>query len=295
MNNIRIGINPLTWTNDDLPALGSETPLETCLKEAAEAGYEGIELGNKFPRDPKVLAPLLERYGLSLVSGWYSGNLIERSIEQEKESILPHLELLAAMGCKAVVFCDVHNAIHGDMGRSLSLRPKITAAQWDMFCNKLSKVGDYIQSMGLEMAYHHHMGTLIQSAADVDRMMKHTEDSVGLLVDTGHATFAGDNPFRLLDKWHKRVTHVHCKDVRGFVLKDAVNRDRPFLKAVLDGVYTVPGDGDIDYNKFIKALKDYDYKGWIVVEAEQDPMVAPSFAFAKKGYETLSDALHSQS
>lgn len=291
MTQITIGINPLTWTNDDLPSLGADTPLETCLSEARQAGFTGIELGNKFPRDPEVLKPILAEHDINLVSGWYSTELLSRDVEAEIEAVQGHLTLLKATGCKVMVCCEVTDCIHGAEERPLTKRPHLTESQWAQFCERLSGFAEYLASEGVNMAYHHHMGTVIQSEAEVNRMMESTSDAVGLLVDTGHMTFAGGDPMALLKRWSSRVNHVHCKDIRPAVLKDALNRDLPFLKAVLNGLFTVPGDGSIDYYAVLKELKAMNYSGWIVVEAEQDPSIADPLTFATKGYVTLADAV----
>lgn len=290
-SNIRIGINPLTWTNDDLPSLGADTPLEVCLKEARLAGYSGIELGNKFPRDPSVLGPILKEYDLSLVSGWYSARLLERSVEDEIVAMQGHLNLLKTLGSTVMVVAEVSGCIHGDQAAPLSQRPRMTADQWVEYAKRMDKLADYMAEQGVKMAYHHHMGTVIETAEEVDKLMELTGDNVGLLLDTGHMTFAGGNPLEMAKKHAKRITHVHCKDIRPSVLKDNLNRDSAFLNAVLDGVYTVPGDGSIDYFPIFEELKAVGYSGWIVVEAEQDPAIANPLIYATMGYEYLSSNL----
>ncbi|WP_191599983.1 myo-inosose-2 dehydratase [Marinomonas algicola] len=288
---IRIGINPLTWTNDDLPSLGADTPLEVCLTEARQAGYSGIELGNKFPRDPSVLGPILEKYDISLVSGWYSARLLERSVEDEIEAMQDHLNLLRTLGSNVMVVAEVSGCIHGDQAAPLSHRPRMTDDQWAEYAVRMTKLADYMAGEGVKMAYHHHMGTVIETAAEVDKLMEMTGDNVGLLLDTGHITFAGGNALEVAQKHAKRIKHVHCKDIRPNVLKDNLNRDSAFLNAVLEGVYTVPGDGSIDYLPIFNVLKSVNYDGWIVVEAEQDPAIANPLKYAKMGYEYLSSNL----
>lgn len=285
---IRIGINPLTWTNDDLPSLGADTPLEVCLSEARQAGYSGIELGNKFPRDASVLGPILKQYDLSLVSGWYSARLLERSVEEEIAAMQDHLSLLKALGSNVMVFAEVSGCVHGDQSVPLSQRPRMTQSQWEEYAKRMTAVADYMASEGVKMAYHHHMGTVIETAEEVDKLMQMTGDNVGLLLDTGHITFAGGDALAMAKKHAKRIVHVHCKDIRLDVLKDNLNSDSAFLNAVLDGVYTVPGDGGIDYFPIFEVLKAADYQGWIVVEAEQDPAIAHPLTYATKGYEYLS-------
>ena len=291
MNKIKIGINPLTWTNDDLPSLGADTPLSVCLSEAKLAGFAGIELGNKFPRQADVLGPILEEHKIELVSGWYSAMLMERSVEQEIEAMQDHLNLLKTLGSDVMVFAEVSQCIHGDQTAPLSQRPKMTMAQWESYVSKITQVADYLAEQGVKLAYHHHMGTVIETAQEVDYLMQNTGENVGLLLDTGHITFAGGDALEMAQKHAKRIVHVHCKDIRPNVLKDNLNRDSAFLNAVLEGVYTVPGDGSIDYLPIFETLKAVDYEGWIVLEAEQDPAIAHPLTYATKGYEYLEATL----
>lgn len=284
---VRIGINPLSWMNDDLPSLGGETPLDVALTEGRRIGYEGFELGNKFPREPQALKTLLAQYDLALVSGWYSGQLARRSVEEEIAAVGPHLDLLAKNGATAMVYGEVADTIQG-APKPLYQRPRFfSAAQWDAYAERLDAFARYTLSHGVRVAYHHHMGAYVETPADVDNLMARTSDAVGLLFDTGHITFAGGDPIAVLDKYIDRVCHVHCKDVRPAVVKLARNRNWSFLDAVLAGAFTVPGDGTVDFASVIDRLKRHGYRGWLVVEAEQDPVVAPSYAYAEKGYRTL--------
>lgn len=284
---VRIGINPLSWMNDDLPSLGGETPLEVALTEGRQIGYEGFELGNKFPREPQALKTLLAQYDLALVSGWYSGRLAQRSAEDEISAVGPHLELLAKNGATVMVYGEVADTIQGSP-QPLFQRPRfVTEAQWSAYAERLERFARYTLSHGVRVAYHHHMGAYVETPADVDELMQRTTDAVGLLLDTGHITFAGGDPLALLDRYAARVCHVHCKDVRPDVVKLARNRDWSFLEAVINGAFTVPGDGAVDFASVIGKLKQIGYRGWLVVEAEQDPVIAPSYAFAEKGYRTL--------
>lgn len=284
---VRIGINPLSWTNDDLPTLGAETPLEVCLSEGKQAGFSGFELGNKFPRQPEVLGPILDSHQLDLVSGWFSGELLTRSVEEEIEAIEDHLHLLKTLGAKVMVYCEVTGCIHGQQGTPLSHRPRISEAEIAALGEKLTKVAEYTLSQGVQIAYHHHMGTVIESEAEVDLLMKYTSPAVGLLLDTGHLTFAGGDPIAVQKRYADRIVHVHCKDLREAVLKDAKNRDLSFLDAMLNGVFTVPGDGFIDYLSIFNGLKASNYQGWLVVEAEQDPAVAHPLTYATLGANNL--------
>lgn len=283
---VRIGINPLTWTNDDLPELGEANSLETCLKEAKLAGYEGVELGRKFPRDAKVLGPILKPHGLNLVSGWYSARLLERSVEAEIKAMQSHAALLKALGAKVMVFCEVSRCVHGERKIPLSRRPKLAEKEWKQFGERLDAVAAELDKQGLTMAYHHHMGTVIQSEDEVDRMMGSTK-SVGLLLDSGHLTFAGGDPMRALKRHAKRIVHVHCKDIRKDKLAAARKQDMSFLDAVLGDVFAVPGDGSIDFDPLLAELAKHHYEGWLVVEADQDPAKAHPLTHARIGHDCL--------
>ena len=257
-----------------MPELGLETPLEVCLAEAREAGYAGVELGHKFPRDPAVLAPILDRFALQLVSGWYGARLLERSAAEEIEALAAHLGLLEAMGCEVMVFAEVTGAVHSRRGVALSRRPVLAEADWPRFAAKLTALGDHLAEHGMALAYHHHMGTVIESEDEIDRLLAATGPNVGLLLDSGHLVYAGGDPAAVATRHGRRIRHVHCKDVRPELLARVRTADTSFLDAVVEGVFTVPGDGVIDFTAVFVALKAAGYGGWLVVEAEQDPAKA---------------------
>ena len=290
--NVRIGINPLSWMNDDLPALGGETALETALAEGKEIGYEGFELGNKFPKDGPALKAKLDSFGLACVSGWYSGFLAEDSVEAEVERCKAHMSKLQYNGVKVVVYGECAGTIQGQIDTPLAKRPRFASdALWKAYAERLNAFGAHLQtSYGITLAYHHHMGAYVESPDDLDRLMALTDPaSVGLLYDTGHAYFGGaTEPDLLLKKHVTRVVHVHCKDVRPKVISQARNDGWSFLNGVLNGTFTVPGDGVIDYEAILSTLHAAGYQGWLVVEAEQDPALAPSYAYAQKGFQTLT-------
>ncbi len=286
---IRLAINPLTWTNDDMPELGAETPLETCLAEARQAGFAGVELGNKFPRDAATLAPILAQHGLALASGWYGSRLLERDVDAEMAAAEPHLALLKAMGCTACVFAEVSRAVHGERATPLSRRPVLDDADWALLAPRLDEMARRMAARGLRLAYHHHMGTVIETQAEIDRLMASTGPAFHLLLDTGHLTFAGGDPVAAARRHAGRIAHVHCKDVRAPVMQAAKARDLPFLSAVLEGVFTVPGDGCVDFAAVLAALPDY--AGWLVVEAEQDPARAHPLTYARMGHDNLAALL----
>jgi inosose dehydratase len=287
---VKIGINPISWSNDDLPSLGGETPLEVALTEGKAIGYQGFELGNKFPRQSAALRKVLSQHGLELVSGWYSGQLARRSAEEEIRAVGAHLELLADNGAKVMVYGEVADSIQGKAS-PLYKRPRFfRQEQWQQYADKVTALARHTLSRGVRLAYHHHMGSYVETPSDVDRFMALVGDDVGLLFDSGHMTFAGADPnaaVEMLAKHVRRVCHVHCKDVRPQVIRMARNRNWSFLEAVINGAFTVPGDGAVDFKALLKLLRDHAYRGWLVVEAEQDPVVAPSYEYADKGYRHL--------
>jgi inosose dehydratase len=286
---IRLGANPIIWSNDDMRELGGETPLETCLAQARQIGFEGMELGHKFPRDPLVLGPTLARFGLACVSGWYSAQLLERDAPAELEHLRPHLGLLKALGSPVLVFAEVSGAVHGDRHRPLSERPTLKNGQWREFGRRLSEVAAATAAEGVRLAYHHHMGTVVESEDDIAALLESSSPAVGLLLDTGHATFAGADPSALAQRYAARIVHVHAKDVRASVCARAKSENWSFLRAVLEGVFTVPGDGGIDFGRvFIELAR---YTGWVILEAEQDPRIAEPFKYASMGFRNLRELL----
>lgn len=284
---VRLGTNPIAWSNDDLRALGGDTPLETCLREAAAAGYAGIELGHKFPRDAGSLRPILEQHGLALISGWWSSGLLTHSAAEEMTRMRPHLDLLRAMGCTVLILAETTGAVHGSQATPLSARSRLAEDDWPNFAARLNEVAARVADGGLGLAYHHHMGTVVETAHEIDQLMDQTRDAVGLLLDTGHAAFAGADPAALARRHMGRIVHVHCKDLRAPVLAAARERDDSFLDAVIAGVFTVPGDGALDFPEVLGVLGRSGYEGWLVVEAEQDPDKAEPRAYAELGYNNL--------
>ncbi|CAD5251282.1 Rhizopine catabolism protein MocC [Bosea sp. 62] len=291
---IRIGANPIGWSNDDLQDIGGATPLETCLAEAREAGFVGMELGHKFPREPKALKAALDPFGMACISGWYSAELLKRDADEEMKHLRPHLDLLKAMGSTVLVFAETSNAIHGDRSKPLSQRPVMAAGDWAQFGRRITEVAERTLAEGVRLVYHHHMGTIVESEADIDAFMAATGEAAHLLLDTGHATWGGADPVKLAERYRARISHVHAKDVRKGVMEQARREDWSFLDAILGkgrelGVYTVPGDGMVDYPAVFKALPGY--SGWVVVEAEQDPEKAHPLTYAKKGVAHLKQSL----
>ena len=284
---ISLGINPITWSNDDVPSLGGDTPLEVCLAETRAAGYRGTELGGKFPRETQALKAALGAHDLALVSGWYDGRILEREVEAEFDAVLPHLSLLRDLGCTVVVYADTSRGRHDGIFQPISQRPRLDAADWPAYGAKITALAERMADFGVGMAFHHHMGTIVETDAEIDALMTHSGEAVGLLYDTGHCLFSGGDPRALLDRHVARVAHVHCKDVRREVLDRARRDDMSFMDAVLAGIFTVPGDGGIDYAPLLGRLGEAGYDGWLVVEAEQDPAKAHPLTYATLGERNL--------
>jgi inosose dehydratase len=285
-----IGINPITWTNDDLPSLGGDTPLETCLKETKQAGYAGTEMGGKFPKRVADMERALGSHGLKLVSGWYSAALLQRTAAEEIAAMAGHLDLMAGMGCTVMVFAEGTESNAANRAAPASRHRKIADGEWKEYARRVTAVAEHMQKRGVRLAFHHHMGTAVQTEDEIGRLMRETGPAVGLLLDTGHATYAGADPLVLARKHAKRIVHVHCKDVRRPVLDRALEEGLSFLDAVLAGVFTVPGDGDVDFPPILKLLREQGYAGWLVVEAEQDPAKAHPLTYARMGFDYLSNA-----
>jgi inosose dehydratase len=289
----KLGIAPIAWTNDDLPQLGGDTSLETCLAESRLAGFLGVETGGKFPKSSAELRAVLAAHELRLVSGWYSGTLLDADLETEKRQVHDQLTLFRDCGAAVLVYGETAGTIQNQQNVPLAKRRVLADREVETYGRKLTKFATFCADAGVPLAFHHHMGTAIENEHDIDRLMAATGESVGLLCDTGHLTFAGADILRVLDKHGRRINHVHAKDVRSAVLA-RIDRDHDsFLDAVLKGVYTVPGDGMIDFKGVVRRLAELGYQGWFVVEAEQDPVKAPPLEYARLGHRALSDALTS--
>jgi inosose dehydratase len=288
--NIRFGVSPIAWSNSDLPQLGGETSLDTCLAQSKEAGFRGVESGIKFPMEAAVLGPILQRFGLALVSGWFSGELRARSLAEEQARIEAQLTTFRALGAPVLVYAETTGSVQSRIDTPLSLRPRMGDDEFPSYGAKLTELAEWMAGRGVALAYHHHMGTVVESQREIDLLMQHTGTAVGLLIDTGHLAYAGADVLAVAKRHARRINHVHCKDVRPEVLKRVRLRDKSFLSAVLDGVFTVPGDGFIDYYALALVLADAGYEGWVVVEAEQDPVKAPPLEYSRMGLRHLTSA-----
>lgn len=283
------GTNPIAWSNDDDRTLGAHIGLDQCLDEAARIGFDGIEKGHKFPQEPAALKAVLEPRGLRYISGWHSLNLLTHSIEEEKAAMQPALDLLKAMGCKVIIVCETSNAIHGDDARPVNERPRLADDQWPAFGAGVEALAEYAAGQGIALVYHHHMGTIVESEEEIDRLMAHTGPKTRLLLDTGHCLYGGGNPERVAKNHMHRVGHIHAKNVRPAIAAQVRGQNLSFLEGVRRGSFTVPGDpeGAVDFVPVLKIAAEHGYDGWLVIEAEQDPDVRNPFEYQSLGLRSL--------
>ncbi len=286
---VKIGISPIAWQNDDLPDLTAAFTMEQALKEAREIGYTGVERGRRMPADTEGLRTYLERYDIALCGGWCSGNLMATSVENEIAAIRQQVAQFVALKSPCLVYAECSNTVQGDPDIPVNDRPKLSRDDITAYAGKLSEVAKWMAGEGMVLAYHHHMGSMIEDQDDIDWLMEGSSDEVTLLYDTGHLQFGGADVLGTLDKWGHRLRHVHFKDVREDVTRMIRAENKSFLDGVAAGAFTVPGDpeGSIDFAAVTEALKRMNYSGWIVVEAEQDPAKAPPYEYSKMGYERI--------
>ena len=291
MLSARLGIAPIAWWNDDLEELSDDVSLEQCLGQAAQAGFTGMETGRRFPMDMDELGPILSNFGISVCGGWFSGLLLDGDLAAEKDRIRAQLDFFIAAGAPCLVYGETARSIQGDRSHPLSSKPRLDAAEIKAYGAKLTAFAEWCADEGMPIAYHHHMGAAIETEPEIDAFMNATGDAVKLLYDTGHLAMAGADLIGVLNHHHRRIGHVHAKDVRRSVL-DALDRSsESFLDAVIKGAFTVPGDGDLPFGKVIHRLADFGYQGWFVVEAEQDPVANPPLEMAKVGHAELHKLL----
>ncbi|MEM7046368.1 MAG: myo-inosose-2 dehydratase [Pseudomonadota bacterium] len=288
---IKLGVAPIAWSNSDLPELGGETSLEQCLAESRQAGYIGVESGIKFPMDPNILAPDLQRFGLQLVSGWFSGELLGGDVNREIDRVQTQLDTFLALGAPVLIYGETFGSVQTKRDVPIRNRPRLKPQDWPAYGKRLTQFADALAVRGMPVSFHPHMGTAVENDRDIENLMEHTGDSVGLLLDTGHITYAGGDIQKIIDVHHTRINHVHFKDVRADVLDTARKENMSFLDSVLAGVFTVPGDGMISFINVVAELHKHGYQGWGVVEAEQDPVMAPPFEYAQLGYRYLHKIL----
>lgn len=290
-NKIQLGCAPIAWTNDDMPELGSENTFEQCISEMALAGYTGTEIGNKYPKNPKVLKEYLELRNLKVASAWFSAFLTTKPFEETKKEFIKHRDFLHAMGAKVIVVAEQGQSIQGKIKEPVfENKPYFTEQEWDKLTKGLESLGELAHEKGMEIVYHHHMGTGVQTTEEIDRLMQNTDpDKVKLLFDTGHLVFSGEDPMEIFNKYQYRIQHIHFKDIREKVAKEVKEKKDSFLTAVKKGTFTVPGDGMIDFKPIMEAILKSEYEGWIIVEAEQDPAKANPYKYALKARKYIKE------
>ncbi len=286
---IRYGTNPIAWTNDDDRSIGAHISLGQCLSEAAQIGFDGIEKGHRMPGNGAELKALLASHGLVFVSGWHSTNLLVHDVAAEKAAIQPHLDMLKANDCKVCIVCETTNAIHGDDRAALVDKPVLATDRWEKFGADIEAIALFTAEQGIDLVYHHHMGTIVENREEIGALMDNTGPATKLLLDTGHAWFGGSDPAELARSYMHRVRHIHAKNVRPQIAKQVREERLSFLEGVRRGVFTVPGDpeGIVDFEPVLKIAAENGYKGWLVIEAEQDPLVREPFKYQSMGLKAL--------
>lgn len=286
---VKLGIAPIAWTNDDMPDLGAENTFEQCVSEMALAGFTGCEVGNKYPKDPAVLKAALDLRGLTIANQWFSSFVLSKPMEEVEKDFIAQCKFLKAVGADTIGASEQSYSIQGQMHTPVfECKYVMVQKEWERFAKGMNRLGEIADSMGMKLVYHHHMGTVVQTAAEIDKMMDMTDpDKFSLLFDSGHLAYCGEDYVEVLKKHVKRVKHVHLKDIRPDVVKKVKDEKLSFLQGVRAGAFTVPGDGCIDFAPIFDILDAAGYKGWMIVEAEQDPAKADPLEYALKAREYI--------
>lgn len=286
---VKLGIAPIAWTNDDMPDLGAENTFEQCVSEMALAGFTGCEVGNKYPKDPAVLKAALDLRGLTIANQWFSSFVLSKPMEEVEKDFIAQCKFLKAVGADTIGASEQSYSIQGQMHTPVfECKYVMVQKEWERFAKGMNRLGEIADSMGIKLVYHHHMGTVVQTAAEIDKMMDMTDpDKFSLLFDSGHLAYCGEDYVEVLKKHVKRVKHVHLKDIRPDVVKKVKDEKLSFLQGVRAGAFTVPGDGCIDFAPIFDILDAAGYKGWMIVEAEQDPAKANPLEYALKAREYI--------
>lgn len=290
--NVKLGIAPIGWTNDDLPELGAENTFEQCVSEMALAGYTGCEVGNKYPRDVEVLKHKLDVRGIEICNAWFSTFFVDGKKAQTLQDFIKHRDFLHAMGAKVIGCSEQSRSIQGLPKSIFNEKTVFTDAEWELLAEGYNELAKLAAEKGMRVCLHHHMGTGIQTPEEIDRYMSVVNDDVYLLFDSGHLYYSEGSQQAMLDvleKYIDRIIHVHLKDVRDEIVNEVRSKNLSFLEGVKKGTFTVPGDGVIDFKPIFEILDRHNYKGWMVVEAEQDPTVANPFEYAVKGRKYIKE------
>lgn len=282
---VKLAIAPIGWTNDDLPELGGEIPFEQCVSEMALAGYAGCEVGGKYPKNPDVLNAALALRGLRICNAWFSAYLTTESVEDNVTRFREQCVFLRAVGASVVGISEQGGSVQGNPDLPVfETKPVFGDPEWSLLADGIAVLARHAAEFGITLTYHHHMGTGVQTIEETRKLLEITDpDDLGLLFDTGHFAMSGEDPAAALREFLPRVRHIHLKDIRLTVADKARNNRMSFLDAVKEGVFTVPGDGDLDFEPVFRLLEESGYEGWMVVEAEQDPAKANPLEYAQKG------------
>lgn len=282
---VKLGIAPIAWTNDDMPDLGKENTFEQCVSEMALAGFTGSEVGNKYPKDTEVLKKALELRGVEICNQWFSSFLLTKPFEEVEAEFRAQLAFLKAMGAKVIGASEQSYSVQGQMDTPVfGHKYVLNETEWNVLCDGLNRLGKIAkEEYDIALTFHHHMGTVVQSAEETDRLMNGTNpEYVSLLFDSGHFAYCGEDPVALAAKYVNRIKHVHLKDIRPEVVAQVKAEEMSFLAGVRAGAFTIPGDGCVDFPAIFRILKEADYEGYMVVEAEQDPDKANPLEYAMR-------------
>ena len=289
---VKLGIAPIAWTNDDMPDLGKENTFEQCVSEMALAGFTGSEVGNKYPRDTEALKKALQLRGMEICNQWFSCFLLTKPLEEVEQEFRNQLSYLKTMGAKIIGVSEQSYSVQGMVDTPIFGHKYVMSdEEWEVFCKGLNRLGKIAkEEYGISLTFHHHMGTVVQDEAEVDRMMENTDSEyVSLLFDTGHFAYCGVNPLKMVKKYTGRIKHVHLKDIRKEVVEKVKAENLSFLDGVRLGTFTVPGDGCIDFDPIFKVLEVSGYEGYMLVEAEQDPAKANPLEYAIKARKYIAE------
>lgn len=286
---ILFGTNPIAWSNDDDQSIGAHLSLDDCLNDCREIGFDGIEKGHKMPNDGQELKAKLAEYGLKFVGGWHSTNLLVNDIDTELAAMQVFIDMLKAAGSTVLIAAECSNTIHGSDGIGILDRPVMSEPDWARFTTGLTQLAEAAAAQGITLCYHHHMGTVIQTEGEIDRLMAETGPAVNLLLDTGHCTFGGGDPTALAARHMGRVRHIHCKNIREEIMMQVIVENLSFIEGIRRGVFTVPGDpeGSVDFQPVLNEAARHGYQGWLVIEAEQDSLVRNPLHFQTMGHTAL--------
>ncbi|MFC4599557.1 myo-inosose-2 dehydratase [Cohnella hongkongensis] len=291
----RLGVHPINWVGEDVKEHGEATTYEQILDDIQALGLTGTEMGRKFPTDIELLKRELAQRNIQLVSQWKSVLFSDPAYrESELAAFREHAKFLRMMGSRVISTCEVGGSLHFDPRRTPQEREVIPLddAGWASLAEGLNAAGRIAREYELKLTYHHHGGTAIESPEEIDRLLAETDpEAVFLLYDTGHALYGGADPLALLRKHYGRIAYIHLKDVRVPRLEQAREEKADFVTCIRRGVFTVPGDGNIDFRPIICELVARGYDGWALLEGEQDPAEHPAREYAARAIAYLSSLL----